>query len=96
MRLTRGRVVCKAGAEGFHCDALLDAGLGLAVKVIDGTRRAAPPATIALLDGLRALEPEVREALRGHAVVPVKNVAGRVVGEVAALDGWVPAEAPAG
>ena len=96
MRVTAGRVVCKAGAEGFHCDALLDAGLGLAVKVIDGTRRAAPPATIALLDALRAFEPGVRDALRQHAVVPVKNVAGRVVGEVAALDGWVPAEAPAG
>jgi hypothetical protein len=27
--------------------------------------------------------------LRQHAVVPVKNVAGQVVGEVAALDGWL-------
>jgi len=96
MRATRGRIVCKAGAEGVHCDALLDAGLGLAVKVIDGTRRATPPATLALLDALHALEPGPREAMRHHAVVPVKNVAGRVVGEVAALDGWVPAETAAG
>jgi L-asparaginase II len=90
MRASGGRIVCKAGAEGVHCDALLDAGLGLAVKVVDGTRRAAPPATLVLLDALHALEPGVREALRQHAVVPVKNVAGRVVGEVAALEGWVP------
>jgi L-asparaginase II len=90
MRASGGRIVCKAGAEGVHCDALLDAGLGLAVKVVDGTRRAAPPATLALLDALHGLEPGVREALQHHAVVPVKNVAGRVVGEVAALDGWVP------
>jgi len=96
MRAARGRIVSKAGAEGFHCDALLDAGLGLALKVVDGTRRATPPATIAVLDALHALEPGVHEALRQHAVVPVKNVAGRVVGEVAALDGWIPAGAPAG
>jgi L-asparaginase II len=92
MRASGGRIVCKAGAEGVHCDALLDAGLGLAVKVVDGTRRAAPPATLALLDALHALEPGMRNALRQHAVVPVKNVAGRVVGEVAALDGWVPVD----
>jgi len=90
MRATAGRIVCKAGAEGVHCDALLDAGLGVAVKVVDGTRRAAAPATIAILDALRALEPAARTALRAHAVVPVKNVAGRVTGEIAALPGWLP------
>ncbi len=90
MRATRGRVVAKAGAEAVHCDALLDAGLGLALKVLDGGRRATPPATIALLDALRVLEPKARAALEPYARVAVKNVAGRVVGEVAALDGWVP------
>jgi L-asparaginase II len=89
MRATAGRIVSKAGAEGFHCDAILDAGLGLALKVIDGSRRAAPPATLAALDSLRVLEPKARAALRQHAVAPVKNLAGRVVGEVAALDGWL-------
>ncbi|MBV8298908.1 MAG: asparaginase [Candidatus Eremiobacteraeota bacterium] len=96
MRASRGRIVSKAGAEGVHCDALLDAGLGVALKVLDGTRRATPPATLAVLDALHALEPGVREALRQHAVVPVKNVAGRVVGEVAALEGFVPKAAAAG
>ncbi|HEV2738458.1 MAG TPA: asparaginase [Candidatus Elarobacter sp.] len=91
MRATAGRIVCKAGAEGVHCDALLDLGVGLALKVVDGSRRAAPPAVLAVLDALRALDPAARKALRPHAVVPVKNVAGRVVGEVAALDGWLSA-----
>ncbi len=89
MRATGGRIVSKAGAEGFHCDALLDAGLGLALKVVDGSRRAAPPATLATLEALRVLEPTARAALRQHAVIPVKNVAGRVVGEVVALEGWL-------
>jgi L-asparaginase II len=96
MRATGGRIVGKAGAEGVHCDALLDAGLGVALKVIDGTRRAAPPATLAVLDALRALEPAARAALRPHAAVPVRTVAGRVVGEVTALDGWIPAKAASG
>jgi L-asparaginase II len=90
IRATGGRVVGKAGAEGVHCDALLDGGLGVALKVIDGTRRAAAPATLAVLDALHALEPAAREAMRPHAMVPVKNVAGRVVGEVAALEEWLP------
>jgi L-asparaginase II len=93
MRATHGRIVAKAGAEGVHCDALLDAGLGLALKVVDGTRRAAAPATLAALDALHALEPVAREAMRAHAVVAVRNVAGRVVGEVAALDDWIPVSA---
>ncbi|HEY0393176.1 MAG TPA: asparaginase [Candidatus Elarobacter sp.] len=96
IRATGGRIVGKAGAEGVHCDALLDAGLGVALKVIDGTRRAAPPATLAVLDALRALEPAAREALRPHAVAPVRTVAGRTVGEVAALADWIPAIAATG
>jgi L-asparaginase II len=93
IRATDGRIVAKAGAEGVHCDALLDAGLGLALKVLDGGRRAAAPATLALLEALRLLEPTARAALAPHARVAVRNVAGQVVGEVAALDGWLPADA---
>lgn len=96
MRATSGRIVGKAGAEGVHCDALLDAGLGLALKTIDGgARRAVPTATIAVLDALRALDPAARAALERHARVPITNVAGTVVGEIASLDGWLPTEVPA-
>ncbi len=94
LRASGGRIVGKAGAEGVHGDALLDAGLGLALKVVDGTRRAAPPATLAVLAALRALEPEAAAALAPHARSEVRNAAGRVVGEVAALDGWIPAGSP--
>ncbi|HZO94913.1 MAG TPA: asparaginase [Candidatus Baltobacteraceae bacterium] len=90
MRATRGRVVAKAGAEAVHCTALLDAGLGLSLKVLDGGRRATAPAALALLDDLRVLEPEARAALAPHVRVAVKNVAGKVVGEVSALEGWIP------
>jgi len=79
---TTGSVVGKAGAEGIHCDALLRSGVGLAVKVIDGNRRATAPATIALLDELGAFSQESRSALAAHANPVVRNVAGRKVGSI--------------
>jgi L-asparaginase II len=95
IRASRGRIVGKAGAEGVHGDALLDAGLGLALKIVDGgARRAVSPATIAVLDALGALDPQTRDALASHARIPVRNVAGRIVGEIAALDDWIPAATP--
>jgi L-asparaginase II len=81
---TGGAVVCKGGAEGVHCDALLPQGIGLALKVVDGHRRAVPPATVAVLDRLGALDAQARGALAAHANPPVRNVAGRVVGEIRA------------
>ena len=81
---TGGRIVCKAGAEGVHGDALRQTGRGLAVKILDGNRRATPPAVIALLESLSALESSERAKLAEYAEPDVRNVAGRVVGTVKA------------
>jgi len=83
MEATRGRIVCKAGAEGVHGEALLRERLGLVLKVADGARRAAPPAALALLGGISALEPGEALALGELASPAVFNVAGLVVGRVA-------------
>jgi L-asparaginase II len=63
---------------------LLAAGLGAVLKIVDGARRAVPPAAIRVLDDLGALDAPARAALQVHARVPVTNIAGRVVGEIAA------------
>ena len=82
---TQGRIAGKAGAEGVHGDALVDVGLGLALKIVDGgAGRAVPPATVALLGELGALEPTARAALAPFAAPEVTNVAGRVVGTIRA------------
>ena len=81
---TRGRILGKAGAEGVHGDALRREGLGLALKVIDGNRRAVPPAAIALLDELGALDATERGALSDFSTTALANVAGRLVGTVEA------------
>lgn len=84
MRVARGRIAAKAGAEGVHAAALLDRGIGLVVKVVDGSRRAVAPAAVARLIALGALDPGQRIALDRHARTAVRNVAGTVVGEIRA------------
>jgi L-asparaginase II len=84
MEATGGTIVAKGGAEGVHATALLGPGLGLVVKVVDGATRAVAPATLALLGSLAALDAAAEERLSGHARPPVRNVAGRIVGEIRA------------
>ncbi len=94
LRATAGRIVGKIGAEGVHGDALLDLGLGLALKTIDGNARAVPPAAIGLLEALGGLGPAARAALEPHARPPLRNRAGRIVGALGALEGWIAGAAP--
>jgi len=84
LAVTGGHIIGKAGAEGVHADALLRSGLGLVIKVIDGGKRAVPPATIALLDELGAFVPGEAQALAQFASPAVRNVAGRIVGAIKA------------
>ena len=65
----------KGGAEGLLCAASPD-GLGLALKVEDGSTRALRPALGAFLDSL-----ELDGS--GFAAVPVRNSRNEVVGELA-------------
>jgi L-asparaginase II len=83
---TGGRIIGKIGAEGVHGDALLRQGLGLALKVVDGERRAVAPATLALLLELGALERHERAALAAFASADVRNAAGRSVGRIEPLE----------
>jgi L-asparaginase II len=77
------RVVAKGGAEGLACIALLDRGLGVAVRVRDGSHRAAPPVVIAVLEQLGVLGADQVEALQAFARPPVLG-GGRPVGELQA------------
>ena len=76
-----GNVAVKVGAEGLLCAAVLDRSLGVAVKVDDGTARAAGPAVIQTLRGLGVLEETQVQKLRAHARPDVLG-GGRPVGEM--------------
>jgi L-asparaginase II len=80
MRAVPG-VVSKGGAEALFCAAILDQGVGVAVKVADGGDRAAGPAMIHALEILGAVDATALEALGPVARRPVLG-GGRPVGEI--------------
>ena len=79
---TEGRVISKIGAEGVHSIAIIDDGIGIAVKVEDGAQRAQFPAVLAVLQHLGALPEELPPRLAEYRQRPLRNSRGEVVGEV--------------
>ena len=63
MQALPGKVLAKTGAEGGFGLALAGEGLGVALKVEDGSSRALGPAIIEVLQQLGVLTPEAQEAL---------------------------------
>jgi L-asparaginase II len=82
MRAAPG-VLSKGGAEALHCAAILEGGIGIAVKVADGGDRAAGPAMLRALSELGALDEAQRAELEPIARRPVLG-GGRPVGELVA------------
>lgn len=79
-------LVCKGGAEGIHATALIDRGGALVIKVIDGNERARPPAALEGLSAIGSLSLTQRAALHRFVNAPLRNRAGREVGEVRTLE----------
>ncbi len=85
MRQSGGELVCKSGAEGVLCIGRVGQGLGLAIKVIDGARRAKHSTAIHLLRQLGWITPGMAEQLaeRFSALSDFKRL--EVVGELSML-----------
>lgn len=82
MNACGGNVVCKIGAEGVHTFAIVDRGIGFAVKVEDGSPRAQYPAVLALLAAYDALPATLPDALRDFVQRAVRNTRGEAVGVI--------------
>ncbi|NJP10705.1 MAG: asparaginase [Leptolyngbyaceae cyanobacterium RU_5_1] len=63
MRLTEGELVSKAGAEGIQCVGRVGEGMGLAIKVMDGAKRAKHAVAVHLLKQMGWISPSVSESL---------------------------------
>ncbi|TVR99031.1 MAG: asparaginase [Rhodospirillales bacterium] len=89
MEAAAGSVVVKAGAEGVHVAAVPALGLGIAVKIDDGARRAADAAIAALL--LRYAEPaaELRVRLAHFVETALRNTQDVRIGTLRAARGWL-------
>jgi L-asparaginase II len=75
-----GRVFMKTGAEGVYCGAFPDLGLGFAVKIDDGAKRASEAVTMAILNRLLP----ATKGLGEGAVI--KNWRGLEVGSIRISD----------
>jgi L-asparaginase len=63
MQLTQGELVSKTGAEGIQCIGKVGEGMGLALKVNDGSKRAKYAVAIHLLQSMGWISPAVCENL---------------------------------
>lgn len=80
MEETQGAVLSKIGAEGVQCAAIVDRGIGIALKVEDGATRAQYPALLAILQSLGALPDPLPPRLAEIAAPAIRNTRGEVVG----------------
>ena len=84
MEAAGGRAWVKLGAEGVYGGGLPGRGLGFAIKVADGGRRAVEPALVRLLEDLDVLSAGEVERLARHGNPEVRNTRGERVGEIRA------------
>ena len=85
MEETEGSVLAKVGAEGVHSLAILEQGVGVALKVEDGAQRAQYPSVLRLLQHLDALPDPLPPRLADFLNRPVRNTRGETVGVVSAI-----------
>lgn len=82
MQTAEGSLIGKAGAEGMYCIALRNEGIGIAIKIDDGNRRAAYPAAVEVIRQLGTLSAHQLEALERFRQPAIHNNKGDTVGEL--------------
>lgn len=82
MRRGHGQVVSKGGAEGIQCLSRVGEGLGVAIKVEDGSARAKHAVALHLLEQLDWLTPMTLEELRSQYLQPAPHLRLEVLGEL--------------
>jgi L-asparaginase II len=87
--VTKGAVLAKTGAEGVLTAALPGRGLGIAVKIVDGSNRARSVALLAILDHLNALSDDEKHKLQAHITPTIVNSRGLAVGEIRPAASWL-------
>jgi len=87
--LSKGTVLAKTGAEGIVTAALPAAGLGVAVKIADGSARARSVALLAILDRLGVIADDIKQQLQAHISPKIENSRGLEVGEIRPASSWL-------
>ncbi len=82
MKATKGRIFGKLGADGVYCLGIRDKGIGLALKVEDGSAKALSCVVIEALKQLHELSDIELKALESFYIKENINTQGRKVGEM--------------
>jgi L-asparaginase len=82
MRLGHGQVISKGGAEGIQCLSRVGEGLGMAIKVEDGSARAKHAVALHLLEQLDWITPAGLDQLRQRFLQPAPHLRLSVLGEL--------------
>ncbi|OBQ35927.1 MAG: asparaginase [Anabaena sp. MDT14b] len=85
MRLTPGELVSKSGAEGVQCIGRLGEGMGLAIKVMDGSTRAKYAVAIHILQQMGWISPSIAQSLSEKFMNLGKYKRLEVIGELSLL-----------
>ena len=89
MEVFDGRVMLKNGADGVYCGAVIDKGIGFALKIDDGSLSAAQCAAANLLLAIAEPDEKQRAVLARYARVTNKNLRGIEVGQMrGSADGY--------
>jgi L-asparaginase II len=81
-RLTGGDHFGKMGSDGVFCVHVHSKGIGIALKIRDGSIRAVAPAVIETLVQLKMLSSDIAEKLKDFHYPPVKTWSGKVIGRI--------------
>lgn len=81
----RGDWIAKIGAEAVQAVGIVSRGVGIAIKLDDGARRALLPVTVAVLTQAGYLDDAAAAALAAHATPAVRNYRGIATGEIRSI-----------
>ena len=82
MRAAATPLVAKVGAEGYYCAIVPSQKIGVALKVEDGSKRAAEPAILAVLRQVDAIGADEIDRLQRFAQPDIVNTRNEVVGHL--------------
>jgi L-asparaginase II len=85
MQAGGGDWVSKIGADGVQALGIRSKGIGVAIRIADGDRRALLAATVEVLQQLRLVDDVSSTPLARYARPAIHNVAGTVTGAVTPL-----------
>ncbi|MGB3534103.1 MAG: asparaginase [Microcoleaceae cyanobacterium] len=85
MRLSEGKLVSKSGAEGIQCIGVVGEGMGLAIKVLDGAKRAKYAVAIHLLKQMGWISPTEADTLAEQYISLSEFKRLDVVGELSMI-----------